>query len=75
VLGVADERLGQVPVAAIEPASPAVPVDPEELRAFCRSRLTAYQVPARIVVVERLPRTPSMKVSGPRVRELLASAG
>jgi acyl-CoA synthetase (AMP-forming)/AMP-acid ligase II len=75
VLGVAHERLGQVPVAAIEPASPGLPVDPEELRSFCRSRLTAYQVPARIVVVERLPRTPSMKVSGPRVRELLTSAG
>jgi acyl-CoA synthetase (AMP-forming)/AMP-acid ligase II len=72
VIGMPDARLGQVPVAAIEPASAETVLDPEELTAYCRARLTPYQVPARFVVMPELPRTPSMKISAPRVRELLA---
>jgi acyl-CoA synthetase (AMP-forming)/AMP-acid ligase II len=70
VVGLADERLGAVPVAAVELVSGAPAIDGEELRSFAREHLTGTQVPSRIVVVEALPRTPSLKVSQPGVKAL-----
>ncbi|WP_433873116.1 class I adenylate-forming enzyme family protein [Saccharopolyspora sp. CA-218241] len=62
VTGLPDERLGEVPVAAVlaEPAGP--PPDPSELQAHCRARLSPVEVPVRIVVLDSLPRTASAKV-------------
>jgi acyl-CoA synthetase (AMP-forming)/AMP-acid ligase II len=71
VVGLPDERLGQVPVAAVE-LREGVALDPEQLRSFARERLASYQVPAQIRIVSALPRTPSMKVSQPGVKELFA---
>ena len=70
VVGIADERLGELPVAAVELELDVPPVDGEELRSFARQHLARYQVPARILIVEVLPRTPSLKVSQPGVRAL-----
>jgi acyl-CoA synthetase (AMP-forming)/AMP-acid ligase II len=70
VVGLADARLGQVPVAAVELHEGAPPIDGEQLRAFARQHLVTYQVPKEIRVVERLPRTASMKVSEEGVRAL-----
>jgi acyl-CoA synthetase (AMP-forming)/AMP-acid ligase II len=56
-------RLGQVPVAVVE-LSPGRPAPhPDSILAFARDRLTAYQVPERIDIVDSLPRTPSLKVA------------
>ena len=61
-----DERLGAVPVAAVELTPEAIagtaPTG-EELRAHCRQELLPYEVPTHVLVVEALPRTPSQKVS------------
>jgi long-chain acyl-CoA synthetase len=48
----------------------APPIDGEQLRAFARQHLVAYQVPKEVRVVEKLPRTASMKVSEAGVRAL-----
>jgi len=69
VTGLPDARLGAVPVAAVELADGAH-AEPDELLEFLRQRLTRYQVPARLLVVDELPRTPSLKVSQPALREL-----
>lgn len=69
VTGLPDERLGAVPVAAVELSSGAT-ADADELLEFLRERVTRYQVPARLIVVDELPRTPSLKVSQPELREL-----
>jgi acyl-coenzyme A synthetase/AMP-(fatty) acid ligase len=69
VIGVPDERLGQVPVGAVE-LRPDVTVEAEALKVWARDQLSPYQVPVRIIVVDALPRTPSMKVSQPEVRRL-----
>jgi len=61
-----DARLGQVPVAAVTLRSP---VTEEELMQYLASRLTRYQRPVAIKVVDQLPRTPSLKISRPLVRE------
>lgn len=75
VVGMPDDRLGAVPMAAVELRSgvATAPSEPE-LTEFLRGRLVAYEVPVRILVVPALPRTPSMKVSQPGVKALLAAA-
>jgi acyl-CoA synthetase (AMP-forming)/AMP-acid ligase II len=70
VVGVPDARLGEVPVAAVELHDGAPPIDGEQLRAFAREHLVTYQVPKKIRIVDRLPRTASMKVSEAEVRTL-----
>jgi acyl-CoA synthetase (AMP-forming)/AMP-acid ligase II len=73
VLGIADARLGQVPVAAVEPREGTDPPTEQELEAYARSKLIAYQVPVRFLVLDELPRNASMKVSLPELRKLLES--
>ena len=70
VVGIPDDRLGEVPVAAYELRSGQTAPDEEELRAFAREHLTAYFVPTRFLAVEALPRTPSLKPSLPALRSL-----
>jgi len=72
VLGRPDERLGEVPVAVVEPY-PGAEVDVAALRGFAKQRLTPYEVPVRFHIVEKLPRTVSDKVARPEVRKLLDS--
>jgi len=61
-----DDRLGQVPAAAVTLLSP---VTEEELMQYLAGRLTRYQRPVAIKVVDQLPRTPSLKISRALVRE------
>jgi long-chain acyl-CoA synthetase len=67
VLGVKDERLGQVPLAILE--CEGEPPSGGDLSAFVRTHLPAYQVPVAYEFVEALPRTPSLKVMRPALRE------
>jgi acyl-CoA synthetase (AMP-forming)/AMP-acid ligase II len=71
VTGMPDERLGAVPVAAVELVDGAT-VTSDELLEFARDHLAAYQVPREIAIVGELPRTPSMKVSAPGVLALFS---
>ncbi|MBV9283222.1 MAG: AMP-binding protein [Acidimicrobiia bacterium] len=57
VVGVADERLGEVPVAFV-----VGDAERAELEALCREHLVAYKVPADFVFVESLPRSDVGKV-------------
>lgn len=74
-VGVPDRRLGAVPVAAVELRPGADVPQPDELRRWCTERLTKYQVPVAVKIVDELPRTPSMKVSQPMVRALFEADG
>jgi acyl-coenzyme A synthetase/AMP-(fatty) acid ligase len=67
--GVPDARLGQVPVAAIE-LNAGLTATEDDLLGLLRDRLASYKVPVAVRIVDALPRTPSMKVSGPGVRAL-----
>ncbi len=69
VTGIRDERLGELPVGAVELAEGAR-IDSDELLDYVRQRVTRYQVPAKLVIVDELPRTPSLKVSQPELRAL-----
>lgn len=75
VVGISDERLGQVPVAAVVAAEPHDAPSTRSLDEHCRSELPSYKVPAEFRIVEDLPRTRSLKVSIPGVRELFSHRG
>jgi acyl-CoA synthetase (AMP-forming)/AMP-acid ligase II len=70
VIGVPDRRLGQVPVAAVELRPGAGPVSADDIIAWARERLTGYEVPVELQILDELPRTPSMKVSQAALRPL-----
>ncbi|MFG3025368.1 class I adenylate-forming enzyme family protein [Streptomyces sp. NPDC048254] len=71
VAGLPDARLGEVPVAAVEVEPDQPTPEIAELVALCRGRLTPYEVPVHIVVLDALPRTPSSKVSRVEFLELV----
>ena len=63
VVGVPDDRKGEVPVAVVRLRSGATLSEPEaELVAWAAERLSEYKVPKRVVVVDDLPRTGTEKV-------------
>ena len=61
VVGLPDERLGEVPVAFVVPR-PGVDVDPAEIVEWARDRMANYKVPRRVTLVGSLPLNASMKV-------------
>ena len=68
VVGVPDERLGEVGVAFVVARAGHHP-DAEQIKAWCRERMANFKVPRRVEVVESLPVTPSGKVMKYRLRE------
>lgn len=73
VVGIDDARLGQVPVAAVELRSGVAVPSEDELKAFLRDRLPSHHIPASIRFVEKLPRTPSLKVSLEAIKQMFAA--
>ena len=61
VVGVPDERLGEVGRAYIVPQAGAA-LDPEELIAWCRERMANYKVPRSVVLRNSLPLNATGKV-------------
>ena len=70
VIGVADEKWGERPVAlvALRKGSHATP---DELRKHCLERLAKFKTPDAIIIVDELPRSGPSKVSRAQLRELL----
>jgi HIP---CoA ligase len=61
VVGMPDERLGEVGCAFVIPAAGA-DLDPDVLVAWCRDRMANFKVPRRVEIVTALPTNPSGKV-------------
>jgi acyl-CoA synthetase (AMP-forming)/AMP-acid ligase II len=70
VVGVPDSRLGETPCAAVVLKAGAPCPGEDELRQWARARLLPYQTPSIVRIVDEFPRTPSLKVSVPAMREL-----
>ncbi|MGN6379142.1 MAG: AMP-binding protein [Gaiellales bacterium] len=66
--GLADDRYGQQVGAAVVPSGA---VTDSELRDHCRGSLAAFKVPAKIAVVDDLPRTPTGKLQRRLVAQML----
>jgi acyl-CoA synthetase (AMP-forming)/AMP-acid ligase II len=69
VIGVPDERQGEVGMAFVVPAAGAR-LDPDEIIAWSRERMANYKVPRRVRIVDALPLNASGKVLKFKLREL-----
>jgi acyl-CoA synthetase (AMP-forming)/AMP-acid ligase II len=61
VIGIPDERMGEVGMAFVLPRPGAV-LDPAELIHWCRANMANYKAPRRIEIVSALPTNASGKV-------------
>jgi acyl-CoA synthetase (AMP-forming)/AMP-acid ligase II len=69
VIGVPDNRLGEVGKAFVVPRTNTTPTE-DELVAWCKERLAGYKVPRTVVLVDSLPRNATGKVD----KKVLASS-
>jgi acyl-CoA synthetase (AMP-forming)/AMP-acid ligase II len=72
VVGVADDRLGEVPVAFVITTAP---IEDDELRAVCREHLAPYKVPVAFHRVDAFPRSDVGKVLRRELARGLAAPG
>jgi long-chain acyl-CoA synthetase len=68
VVGVPDERLGEVPVAFVVPARDGLAPTSDGLSGLCRAHLAPYKVPVRFEMVDALPRNEVGKVQRARLK-------
>jgi acyl-CoA synthetase (AMP-forming)/AMP-acid ligase II len=68
VIGVPDERMGEVGYAFVIPRLNAA-VDTEALRAWCREKMANYKVPRTFEIVDALPVNATGKVAKDALRE------
>ena len=72
VIGVADERWGDIGVAIVA-VKPAHTLSKAEIDAHCAANLARFKCPAVIHFVEALPRNATGKVHKPTLRERFGS--
>jgi fatty-acyl-CoA synthase len=72
VIGVPDDRWGEVGHAVIIPVGDAT-VDPDAVINHCRERLASFKVPKAVVIVSDIPRTASGKVQKHVLRDMLSA--
>ncbi|MFC1949339.1 class I adenylate-forming enzyme family protein [Chloroflexota bacterium] len=70
VIGIPDERLGEVAAAIIDP-KPGTNLTEEGINEFCEQNLPRYKRPRRIFF-DKVPRNPTGKIEKPKLREKYA---
>ncbi|EFC79851.1 FadD3 family acyl-CoA ligase [Parafrankia sp. EUN1f] len=73
VIGVPDERLGEVGMAFVIPRA-GVTVDPAQVIAWSRERMANYKVPRRVEVVDALPLNATGKIVKYELRDRVRAA-
>jgi acyl-CoA synthetase (AMP-forming)/AMP-acid ligase II len=68
VLGVPDDRWGEILYAVVQPRADAS-LDADGVITWCRENLADYKRPRVVEFVEELPRDPNGKVRKPKLRE------
>jgi fatty-acyl-CoA synthase len=69
VIGVADEKWGERPLAAVVPVAGSS-VTPDELRSFLAEKLPRWQLPERWTFITEVPKTSVGKFQKTKLREL-----
>ena len=67
VIGIPDQRLGEIVVAVID-SKPGMNLTEEEISQFCEQHLPRYKRPRRIIF-DKVPRNPTGKIEKPALRE------
>jgi fatty-acyl-CoA synthase len=73
VLGIPDEKWGDVVAAVLLAKNPDSPPAVEELHTYCAGRLASQKVPELWFFVREYPLTPSGKIQKPVLRDLILS--
>lgn len=71
VVGIPDERYGEVPAAMIVLEDANCPGE-EEIRAYLQKKLAKFQIPVKFICRENLPMTPNLKTDKKEIRKILA---
>ena len=71
VIGIADDRLGEVVTAVIDP-KPGETLTEDEINAFCERNLARYKRP-RHIIFDKVPRNPTGKIEKPKLRQKYSS--
>jgi fatty-acyl-CoA synthase len=74
VVGVPDEKWGQMVTALVELAGSQLTVSEDELRQHVRAQLAGYKTPKRVVVVAKVPRGPNGKADYKAAKDLAITA-
>ncbi len=74
VIGMPDEKWGEVGHALILLENPDDPLTMEEMEAFCEGKLARYKIPKKITFVEAIPRTLTGKILKKELRKLYGGA-
>ena len=72
VIGIPDERLGEIAVAVID-SQPGETLTKEEINLFCEQSLPRYKRPRRIIF-DKVPRNPTGKIEKPKLRQKYTGA-
>ena len=72
VIGVPDERMGEVGMAFVVP-KPGAELSPDAILAWCREKMANYKVPRVVELVDALPMNATGKVTKFALRERAAS--
>lgn len=68
VVGLADSRMSEVPVAYVERA-PGALLEAEDVIAFCHGQVASFKIPRHVVFVDSFPMTASGKIRKADLRE------
>ncbi len=71
VVGIPDETWGEIVAAAIVLQEDQT-LEAEDLKSWCKDKISPYKIPRRLFVVSELPRNAMGKVTKPTVLELLS---
>ena len=74
VVGLSDKEWGEQVTAFIIP-KPGYSINPEELKGFLKSRLSAFKVPKAYIVVSELPKSPTGKILKRELRNRMEKTG
>ncbi len=69
VVGVPDERLGEVGVAYVVPATGVERPSADELIAWCREHMAHFKAPRAVRILEELPKLGTGKIAKAQLRE------
>jgi len=67
VIGIPDDRLGEIAIAIVDPKSGEI-ITENEIIDFCKDCLAKHKVP-RKVIFDKVPRNPTGKIEKPKLRE------
>ncbi len=70
VIGVPDQRLGEIAIAIVDP-KPDVQITEDEILEYCKNSLARYKVPRR-VIFDKIPRNPTGKIEKNKLRDKYA---